>query len=149
MPRRRAAGLMQKRRKSFLVSIFKKAAGCRSTQRKKPFKSKQKRPKVKEKLLLEKGGVEKERVTKKFKLFCPSFTLAIQKLRKKILNYNFLQRHLFWFTQEKYVLVLIFTSNLKKMLFVKKTTESANKQIPRIKEEHQKRKGKKVDENLE
>ena len=64
-----------------------------------------------------------------------------------MLNYNFLQRHLFWFTQEKYVLVLIFTSNL----FAKKTTErqQANKQIPRIKEEHQKRKGKKVDENLE
>ena len=70
-----AAGLMQKSWwKSFLVSIFKKSCRVQSTQRKKKaFKSKQKRPKVKEKLLLEKGGVEKERVTKKFKLFCPSF----------------------------------------------------------------------------
>ena len=58
-----------------MFQSLKKAAGCRARKekKKKAFKSKQKRPKVKEKLLLEKGGVEKERVTKKFKLFCPSF----------------------------------------------------------------------------
>ena len=57
-----------------MFQSLKKAAGCRARkEKKKAFKSKQKRPKVKEKLLPEKGGVEKERVTKKFKLFCPSF----------------------------------------------------------------------------
>ena len=60
-----------------LFQSLKKLQGAE--HRKNPFKSKQKRPKVKEKLRQEKGGVEKERVTKKFKLFCPSFTLASTK----------------------------------------------------------------------
>ena len=150
MPRRRAAGLMQKRRKSFLVSIFKKAAGCRSTQRKKPFKSKQKRPKVKEKLLLEKGGVEKERVTKKFKLFCPSFTLAIQKLRKKMLiYYNFLQWHIFGLLKKSMSSSSFSLQILKKCYSSKRQLRAPTNRSPASRKNIRKEKTKKVDENLE
>ena len=55
---------------TFLVSIFKKAAGCRKKSFQKQteggLKSKKNFGKKKE-------VWKKERVTKKFKLFCPSF----------------------------------------------------------------------------